>query len=141
MLIYPMILHPAEEGGFVVTFPDVPDAITQGDDEAEALLMAKDALLTMFEAYMDDWQAIPKPSPLKGRPGVILPVIVASKVALYNAMCAKGIRKTDLARQLNVASILVDRLLSLHHKSRIEQIETALTMLGQRLVVDVREAA
>ncbi|MEI2782619.1 MAG: hypothetical protein V9H25_15725 [Candidatus Competibacter sp.] len=42
---------------------------------------------------------------------------------------------------LNLAPTLVDRLLSLHHKSRIEQIETALAALGKRLVVDVREAA
>ena len=52
-----------------------------------------------------------------------------------------GKRKADLARMLNLAPTLVDRLLSLHHKSRIEQIETALAVLGKRLVVDVREAA
>lgn len=139
MLIYPAILDPAEEGGFIVTFPDIPEAITQGDDETEALLMAEDALITMLEAYMDDRQAIPKPSPLQGRPGVILPVLVAGKVALYNTMLSKGLRKADLARMLNLLPTLVDRLLSLRHKSRIEQIETALAALGKRLAVDVRE--
>ena len=70
-----------------------------------------------------------------------LKVVAAGKVALYNALLAAGKRKADLARMLNLAPTLVDRLLSLHHKSRIEQIETALAVLGKRLVVDVREAA
>ena len=141
MLIYPVVLESQPEGGFVVTFPDLPEAITQGEDEAEALLMAEDALLVMLSAYMDDRQPIPEPSPLNGRPGVALKVAVAGKVALHNALLAAGKRKADLARMLNLAPTLVDRLLSLHHKSRIEQIETALAALGKRLVVDVREAA
>jgi antitoxin HicB len=33
MLDYPVILEEQPEGGFVVTFPDVPEAITQGEDE------------------------------------------------------------------------------------------------------------
>lgn len=141
MLIYPAVFDPAEEGGFIVTFPDIPEAITQGDDESEALLMAEDALITMLEAYMDDQQPIPAPSPLNGRPGVILPVLVACKLTLYSAMQAQGLRRADLARRLNLPPMPVERLLSLRHKTRIEQIETALAALGKRLVVDVREAA
>ena len=43
---YPAVFEPAEEGGFVITFPDVYEAITQGDDEREGLDMAQDALIT-----------------------------------------------------------------------------------------------
>ncbi|MEN6441055.1 MAG: hypothetical protein ABFD97_21005 [Syntrophobacter sp.] len=53
----------------------------------------------------------------------------------------KGLRKADLARKLNLSPSVIDRLLSLTHASRIEQIETALAALGKKLVVDVREAA
>jgi antitoxin HicB len=130
-----------DNGTLLVTFPDVPEAVTFGEDEAEALLRAEDALLVMFAAYMDDHQPIPEPSPLADRPGVALKVVAAGKVALYNAMLAAGKRKADLARILNLAPTAVDRLLSLHHKSRIEPIETALAALGKRLVVEVREAA
>lgn len=137
MLIYPVHLEPQPEGGFVVTFPDIPEAITQGEDEADAMVWAEDALMTMLEAYMSDRQKIPAPSPLKGRKGVVLPAAVAGKVALYNTMLEKGKRKADVARMLNLAPTLVDRLLSLRHKSRIEQIETALAVFGKRLVVDV----
>lgn len=137
MLSYPVTLTPAEEGGFVVTFPDIPEAITQGEDAEDALVWALDALETILEAYMDDKQRIPYPSPAKGRPCVVLPVVIAGKVALYNSMLDAGKKKSELARTLNLAPTLVDRLLSLRHKSRIEQIETALAALGKKLVVDV----
>jgi antitoxin HicB len=81
------------------------------------------------------------PSPLKGRPGVILPVGLSAKILLWNAMLDAGLRKADLARKLNLSASVIDRLLSLTHASRIEQIETALAALGKKLVVGVREAA
>jgi antitoxin HicB len=53
-------------------------------------------------------------------------------------MLSNGICKTDLARKLNIAPNVVERLLSLRHKSRIEQLETALALFDKRLLVDVR---
>jgi len=137
MFAYPVHLEPAEEGGFVVTFPDIPEALTQGEDEADALVWALDALETMLASYMDDRQRIPYPSPADGRPVVVLPVVTAGKVILHNTLIETGKKKADLARMLNLAPSLVDRLLSLRHKSRIEQIETALAAFGKKLVVDV----
>ena len=141
MLIYPVELTPDDNNTLLVTFPDVPEAITFGEDEAEALLMAEDALLVMLSAYMDDRQPIPEPSPLNGRPGVALKVVASAKIALHNALLAAGKQKVDLARILNLTAIQVDHLLSLHHKNRIEQIETALAALGKRLIVEMREVA
>lgn len=137
MLAYPVTLTPDDNDTIMVTFPDIPEAITYGDTTEEALLWGLEALETMLESYMDDKQRIPYPSPADGRPVVILPVVVAGKVALHNALIDAGKKKADLARMLNLAPSLVDRLLSLRHKSRIEQIETALAALGKRLVVDV----
>lgn len=141
MLIYPVELTSDDNGTLLVTFPDVPEAVTFSEDEDETLLVAEDALLVMLSAYMDEHQPIPEPSPLNGRPGVALKVIASGKVALYNAMLAAHKRKTDLARMLNLTPNQIDHLLSLHHKSRIEQIETALAALGKRLLVEVCEAA
>ena len=137
MLTYPVHLEPAEEGGFVVTFPDIPEAITQGEDETESLVWALDALETILEVYMERKIPVPYPSPADGRPVVILPVVVAGKVILHNTLLEAGKRKADLARLLNLSPTVVDRLLSLRHKSKIEQIETALAIFGKRLVVDV----
>jgi antitoxin HicB len=137
MLIYPVEFTPDDNNTLLVTFPDIPEAVTYGETEAEALLWAEDALMVILESYIDDKQPIPAPSPLNGRPGVALKVAAAGKVALHNALLEAGKRKADLARMMNLAPSLVDRLLSLSHKSRIEQIETALAAMGKRLVVDV----
>ncbi len=81
------------------------------------------------------------PSVLEGRTGLILPALVSAKILLWNAMFDAGMRKADMARMLNLSPSVIDRLLSLTHASRIEQIETALASLGKRLVVDVRTVA
>jgi antitoxin HicB len=59
---YPATFTPAEEGGFVVTFRDVPEAITQGDTEEEAMDMAADALATAADFYLEDRRPFPVPS-------------------------------------------------------------------------------
>ena len=141
MLIYPVNLESDDNQTVLATFPDVPEAVTFGDDEQDALGHSTGALVTIFCGHMDDRRRIPMPSPLKGRPGVVLPAVVSAKVLLWNAMLDAGMRKADLARRLNLSPTVIDRLLSLEHASRIEQVETALAVLGKKLVVGVREAA
>ena len=141
MLIYPIHLESDDNNTILATFPDVPEAVTFGDDAADAKNHAIGALIAMFSAYMDDRQRIPMPSPLKGRSCVVLPVGISAKILLWNAMFDAGLRKADLARKLNLSPSVIDRLLSLTHASRIEQIETALAALGKKLVIGVREAA
>ena len=140
-MIYPVHLEPDDNETVLATFPDVPEAVTFGEDEADARCRSIGALIAMFSAYMDDRQRIPMPSPLKERPGIVLPAGVSAKILLWNVMLDAGIRKADLVRKLNVSPTVIDRLLSLTHASRIEQIETALAALGKKLVVGVREAA
>ena len=42
---YPCVLASEEDGGYSVSFPHVPEALTCGDDREEALAMAEDAFL------------------------------------------------------------------------------------------------
>jgi len=138
MFYYPVTVEQdIQTDQFIVEFIDVPAVYSVGDSYDEALLNAVDALETAFFYLMQARKPIPVASALNGRPGVALPVLIAGKVALYNAMLASGTRKADLARKLNIAPTLVDRLLSLKHKSRIEQIEAALALLGKRLLIEV----
>ena len=65
---YPYELAPQPEGGFTVTFPDVPEAITQGDSKEEAAALAEDALITALSFYTDHAEPLPRPSPARGRP-------------------------------------------------------------------------
>lgn len=70
MLQYPACLKADKSGGYVVTFGDIPEAITQGDNLADALRRAQDALETAMEFYFDDQRQVPMPSaPKRGEPG------------------------------------------------------------------------
>ena len=76
---YPVTLSQASEGGFVVSFPDVPEAITQGEDEVAALARARDALQTALEFYTDKGEKVPVPSKAKRGRHVVHPTALSSK--------------------------------------------------------------
>jgi antitoxin HicB len=138
MLSYPVKLELDTNNTYLVTFPDIPEAVSVGDDEDEALLNALDALESAIEIYFDEKREIPLPSkPKKGQPVVTLPALVVSKVLLANEMVRQGIRKSELARRLNVHMPQVDRLLDPRHSSRLDAIEAAFATLGKRLEVSI----
>jgi antitoxin HicB len=138
---YPYIVEPQPEGGWTVTFPDVPEAITQGDTEEEVAAMAEDALVTALSFYTDDGQPLPRPSAAQNRRVAIVPSLVAAKLALHDAMLAAGISNVVLGRRLGLEDKAVRRLRDPLHRSHIGAVEAALRVLGQRLVVDVANAA
>ncbi|CAK0739106.1 antitoxin HicB [Gammaproteobacteria bacterium] len=137
MFDYPVILEAQPEGGFVVTFPDIPEAITQGDDEDEALLYAVEALESALLFYVNDRISLPVPSAANGRPTVRPSALECAKLGVYQAMTEQGLRKTDLARRLGWHLPQVDRLFDLNHASRFEQIEAAARALGRHIEVRV----
>lgn len=61
-LFYPAIFHTSEEGGFWVTFPDLPECMTQGDDMQHAYEMAADALSLAISSRKKEHLEIPAPS-------------------------------------------------------------------------------
>ncbi len=138
---YPFLMEPQPEGGFTVTFPDVPEAITEGDTAAEARERAEDALVTALSFYTDDGRPLPTPSAAQGRPIAVLPPLVAAKLALHDAMLAAGISNVELGRRLDLDEKAVRRLRDPLHRSHIGQVEAALRQLGKRLEVRVVEAA
>jgi|SRR5215213_2074211 len=137
---YPYDMTPQPEGGFMVTFPDVPEAITQGDAEAEAAAMAEDALVTALSFYVDAGEPLPHPSAAQGRALAYVPPLVAAKMALHDAMIAAGVSNVALARQLGTDERAVRRLRDLLHRSGIDQIDAALRALGKRIGVIVEAA-
>jgi antitoxin HicB len=142
MYSYPADLKPDDNETIQVSFPDVPIAHTFGENEADALARAVDALETAFIALIADREPIPRPSrPRRGQKLVTLPALSAAKLALYDAMREAGVRKADLARRLNWHMPQVDRLLDLRHASRMDQLETALAVLGKKLVLEIEDAA
>lgn len=136
MFDYPVILACDDNETVLVTFPDVPGAITYGDDEAEALAHAVDALETVLSGLIADRRDVPAPSAANGRPTVAPSLLGALKVAVYRTMRARGWRKADLARAMGLNPRQIDRLLDLRHGSTVAQLDQALAVCGVRASVE-----
>lgn len=137
MLSYPARV--ARDGdGFVVSFPDIPEAHTGAATREHALEMAVDALTTAMDFYFEDRRAVPAPSaPKRGQVLIDLPPSVGAKVLLLNEMLAQGTRPADLARRMNVRPQEINRLTDLRHPTKIDTIAHALRAMGKRLEMSV----
>jgi antitoxin HicB len=132
-----------EAGGYVVTFPDFGYGATQGETSQEAMEMAQDLLMLTIGDYIREGK--PLPAPLRRRGGkfrpVPLPALQAAKVKLYTTFVTSGLKKAEFARRIGIPKTHIERLFSLRHHSRLDQIEAAFYALGKRLEIEVRDAA
>jgi antitoxin HicB len=134
---YPVKITP-DGKYFLVRFPDVPGAITQGDSVEDALRHAPDALETVFMYIFGTGELIPLPSPLKrGQKWVELPPTVAAKVLLHNEMIRQKVRPIELARRMQIPRQELTRVLNLKHNTKIDTTAQALNALGKRLELRV----
>ena len=129
---YPCDMTPdVEEGyGFVVTFPDVPEAVTGGDTWDESLFLAEDALIAALSFYVDDREALPVPSaPSDGQALITVPPLQSAKLALYSEMRERGVSKSDLADMLGVSESDIVDLLDLDFDSLAPQVDEAMNVV------------
>jgi antitoxin HicB len=135
----------SDGGSILVTFPDVPEAITGGSTEAEAFANAEEALELALLTYANDGADIPVASKRSGAAGrsVHIPVAaaVAAKIAFIVAFRESGMTRVALAKKLGKAETEVRRMLDPYHQTKLPAIETGLKALGKRLVVSIAEAA
>ncbi len=121
---------------------DIPEALTQGDGEADALWQAADCLEEAIAAYITEGRDIPMPSkPRKNDRLIPLSPVMAAKAALYQVMRDAGLTKVALARRLGCNEKDVRRMLDPKHPTKIPALSNALAALGKRLVIEVRDAA
>ena len=136
---YKAMLEAGENPGVIVaSFPDVPEAITQGRGEDDALAQAEDALALALLSYPLRGLRLPKPRARSGRP-VTVAAEVAAKLALLEAFAASEISKSELARRLGVSENEARRMLDPMHATKLPRLAAALAVLGRRLVVGVEE--
>jgi antitoxin HicB len=141
MYDYPVIIHEDENPGVAVTAPDLPEFNSAGDDVADALRESVDGIETALSIYVDERRVIPPASePEPGQHVVRLPAVTVAKIVLWNEMMARGMRKADLCRLLDLSQTQGDRLVDFLHTSKMEAIEKALAAMGKRLVVSVEAA-
>lgn len=139
MISYPVTLTPADEGGYVVTFPDLP-GVTQGDSLDEALTNAEDCLVVIVTSMIHDGEHVPEPSE-DGDHMVALPEDVALKLAFYRAFSAAGITRAELARRLGWHGPQVRRLFDASHRTRVDHLFRAFHALGKRVGFVVEDVA
>lgn len=138
MFAYPALLRDNKEGGFIVSFRDVPEAITEIWSLEELQNTAVDALVTMLEMYFEKNKIFPEPSkPKKNEVMVQLPLIVVAKMLLLNVMVSGNIRPCDLARKMNVKPQEVNRIINLQHNTKIDTVDLAMKALGKNLQLTV----
>ena len=139
---YPATLKRDRRGGYLVTFRDVPEAITQGENLAEALEQAADALDEAVAGRMRLGDEIPLPSQSKKSSHLVpLPAATALKAALYLTIRETKLSKVALSRRLGYDEKEVRRLLSPDHPSKLQRLEDVLQSLGKRIVVSVEDKA
>lgn len=127
--------------GLAVFCRDLPQFHSYGDDEQRALSESVDGIETTLSIYVDERRAIPAASePETGELVVHLPAVTVAKIALWNAMMERDMRKADLCRLLGVHQAQGDRLVDFLHTSKIEQLEAALSAFGKRLTISVEAA-
>ena len=137
MFDYPVILT-SDGDTVLVTFADVPEDITFGADEDEALLNAIDALETGLSFYVDARKPLPAASKPRARQKTVRPsALESAKLGVYQAMTDQGIKKAELARRLGWHMPQVDRLFDLRHASKLDQIEAAANVLGKQVHVQI----
>jgi antitoxin HicB len=137
---YAARLEPDEEGRPVVHFPDLPEALTDGADEAEALIEASDCLSEALAGRIHRQEEIPLPSPLRPGMHAIEPEpTIALKAALYDVMRAAGIGARELAMRLGIDERQAARLVDPKARTPLDKLEGALSVLGYTIGIEIRE--
>lgn len=121
---YPAIFTPEEDGGFSVAFPDLEGCFTCGDDMADALFMAEDALALVLYGYESDGREIPAPSKmedLKLNDGEFVNSVACDTMEYRKRFNNKAVKKTltipewlnetAMAMNINFSQVLQDALI------------------------------
>ena len=132
---YPVQLDPEEDGGYVVTLPDIGYGATQGDTFEEAMRQAEDMLDEAVLGMIAHNEEVPRPSPADKRPVARLPALTAARLELHHAMREAGLDEAQLAERLGWPTKKLAHILDGYHIVWLEQLEAALAAVGRRLVV------
>lgn len=135
------VLYPAlfefdqSEKRYTVRFPDLKEAITEGETLEEAYFNAAEVLTLTLEGRVDEGIEIPRPSKLK-QAKLIAPSARVQAALLIR--WAKGNHTTaEIARALNTSWPAVSRLEDLHHWPSLRQLERAAATVGHRLIISL----
>ncbi len=140
LFAYPCRLTAGEDGRLLVTFPDLPEAATDGADEAEAMAEAADCLTSALAFRLKHKEAVPAPSPVKhGQRQVAPEPTVALKAALHRIAAERGLSVADVARQLGISHPEARRLFDPFYHYKIDNLSNPLASLGHVVTIAVHD--
>jgi antitoxin HicB len=137
---YHVVLTEDASGGYVVNCPDLPELLTQGEDRADAVANAIDALEEAIAGRVRRGDDIPDPSepPEEHVVELIrLPPIMAAKAALAIALRESGLSQSAFARETGVDEKEVRRLLDPRHPSKLPRLQKALLAVNREVEIRV----
>ena len=131
---YPATVEEQSDGGFLVTFIDLPDTFTEGKTKEEALFNAAEVLSAMLAWRLDEAKDVPAPS--QKLKGVHYIAPDAKTQAAMLLRLARGERSlSELARALETSGPAAKRLENPSHWPSLKTLDRAAAALGKRLVL------
>jgi antitoxin HicB len=128
---YPVLIERTEAGDFVARIADMPEVLTGGDSEAEALAEVQDALEEAVLARLANGQDIPAPGSRAGAQAVaLLPPIAAGRVLIDTKRRQEGWTKVELARRIGKDEKVARRILDGRGGVSMTTVLEALGALG-----------
>ncbi len=141
-LAYPAKLTKDTDGRILISFKDFPECLTDGADETEALLEAKDALSEAIMGRLARGEGIPAArTPIPGERQIAPFPDTAMKLAIARAVDDAGWSTSELARQMDVDEKEARRILDPEHRTKLGRLSAALMATGQDVVVSTRAMA
>ena len=135
---FPAQVEPNGDGGYIASFRDIPEALTEAATMEELKVNALDALITAIDFYIEDQRPFPKPSEAHPEDLIVeLPPSVIVKILLLNAMVDTNTRPVDLAKKMGITRQEVNRITDLHHATKIDTVARALYALNRQLDISV----
>lgn len=133
---YPAKIKQDEGGFFLVSFRDIPFAVTDSTTLEGALEGAADCLSEALASCIEDNEVIPLPSAaLPGEYMISPAALIAAKAALYLTAREQGITKSALAGRIGVSEAVGRRLLDPRYQTKLVKIDEALHVMGKQMVI------
>lgn len=134
---YPCKIQKDSDAKYLVTFPDFPETLTEGDTQEEALFNAAEALTLTLEGRAEEGMDIPLPA--QAASGTMVYPSSRVQAALLIRFTRKGRKKADIARSLGTSWPVVSNMEDLHHWTTLRQLDKTASILGKRLVVSFED--
>lgn len=134
-LLYPAILEEEKEGGYLVTFPDLPEAGTDGETLEEAIYNASEVLTLTLECRVEGKEEIPEPSEIETAQYIAPSARVQAAILIKLARKDKSL--SDVARTLNTSWAAAQRLENPKHWTNLQQLEKTAAVLGKQVVIEL----